>query len=412
MERMPGQLARRMKRRIVVWDDQVEDPRGRRGRRHGHHGLLNLLVLGFASGAHTLRHVEDLATDLGAVARRVFGATRRVSDTALYLLLQAQRARGLRETLLAQVKRMWRSKQLSHDAFPLGVVALDGKSVWTSTTKGLDGARESVDGRTVTWSLRMLNAVLVSSSVKPCLDVQLIPEKAGEPAAFRDMVKRLALGFPNFEVVTGDAGLLCRESADVVRAAGKHYILGLKGNQPKLHDYAVSAFAALQNQARVETLEKRNGALVTRMLHTLVVHDVAEFDLKGAQEVWRVAQTTQRAGLAPVVEERYFVSSLPPRSLSPTEKLRAVRLHWGIQNNRHWTLDVAFKEDDHQPCQTSVEAIEVSCWLRALAYNLIAGLRIRGPKKDKRHLPWRRVMQLYRDLLLSRVKEEPLVPIA
>ena len=188
-----GQLAKQVRRRMVEWDEAVKDPRRKRGVRHGHHGMLNVMVLAMASGAYTLRQVEDFAMDLSGVARRLLGVVKKVSDTALYRLLQRQQVAGFRATLLAQVKHLWRSKRLENDRFPLGVVAFDGKSVWASSRKGMDGAKESVNGNVTVASLAMMNAVLASSSSTPCLDLQLIPGKEGEPAAFRDMVKRLVV---------------------------------------------------------------------------------------------------------------------------------------------------------------------------------------------------------------------------
>ena len=40
---------------------------------------------------------------------------------------------------------------------------------------------------------------------------------------------------------------------------------------------------------------------------------------------------------------RYYISS---RSATAEEMLRAVRRHWGIENECHWVLDVCFREDD------------------------------------------------------------------
>ena len=41
-------------------------------------------------------------------------------------------------------------------------------------------------------------------------------------------------------------------------------------------------------------------------------------------------------------ETRYYISSLPPE----TEYIgTAIRGHWGIENQLHWSLDVSFGED-------------------------------------------------------------------
>ena len=104
-------------------------------------------------------------------------------------------------------------------------------------------------------------------------------------------------------------------------------------------------------------------------------------------------QVTESDAGERTTDVRFFISSLPSRMLSPTQKLQLVRLHWGIENNRHWTLDAVFEEDDRQPCQLSRRSVEVVCWLRALAYNLVATLRTAAKQKDCRPQPWRRTMQ-------------------
>lgn len=409
MSKTGGQLARAVKRCRVDWDEGVADPRLARGRQHRHRGLLNLLVLGFASGLATLRRIEELSVDLSGIARRVLGLARRVSDTTLYLLLASQALDGLRQTLVRQVKELWRGKRIRNDLFPLGVVAIDGKSVWTSTWKSIEGAKEAVgENGVVVSSLAMLNAALVSSSARPCLDLQLIREKSGESPAFREMVRRVADSFFTlFDVVTGDAGLMCRENVLVLRGLKKHFVLAVKGNQQKLFEYASNAFAKSGSPARLTTTERRNGATITRTLHTLVVNDIEELGIYDAQELWRVEQVTVSDAGERSSETRFFISSLLPKQLTPSEKLGLVRLHWGIENNRHWTMDAIFDEDDRQPCQLSRRSVEAGCWLRALAYNVVATLRSEAGPKDRRAQPWRRTAQLLRDLLVGSRLEAP-----
>jgi predicted transposase YbfD/YdcC len=42
------------------------------------------------------------------------------------------------------------------------------------------------------------------------------------------------------------------------------------------------------------------------------------------------------------VEQRFYITSL---AADAQVFARAVRNHWGIENSRHWTLDVTFRED-------------------------------------------------------------------
>jgi len=248
--------------------------------------------------------------------------------------------------------------------------------------------------------LSTLRAVLTSALGQPCLDLELIAAKTGESPAFREVFRRVADQFGGlFEVVTGDSGMTGRENALLIRGARKHYVLALKGNQPTLHGFAERWFAAYPGSSLKETVEAEHGGVMTRQIHVVNVAGSEGFDFCGATEVWRITQRWAHQDGRVTVEVRYFISSLPPTSLAPTEKLNLVRLHWGIENGHHWTLDVALEEDARQPVQTSCEAIETVAWLRVLAYNLLALWRVRAPKKDGAFISWARAKEQLRDAL-------------
>jgi hypothetical protein len=315
-----------------------------------------------------------------------------------------------------QVRDWIDKKVVVNDLFPCGVVSADGKLVYSSTSKQVAGAKISTDPNTgiVTSSFSAFQAVLTSSSARPCLDMELIPEKSGESPAFRKMLPRLCENFGGqFRILTADAGLTCRENARAVTEHGKYYLFGLKGNQPHLHQLAVDAFTGNPGQTRAHTSDRRNGAIVFRELHTIDVQDVPEADFPGVVELWRVKQVTVPDDPAQqgTEEIRYFVSGIPSSFLKPTQKLALVRLHWGIENGHNWTVDVALQEDDVSPCQASQNAIEVVAWLRVLAYNLLATWRIAGRKKDNRPISWNRAMELLRDAFLTAVSEPLATPV-
>jgi len=135
----------------------------------------------------------------------------------------------------------------------------------------------------------------------------------------------------------GDAGLMCRENCLQILGLGKNFVFTLKGNQQRLFELTTQMFQASTSPPRLITEERRNGMTLTRRLDTLVVNDLlGGFGVTGAQEVWRVVQEGRTDFGERTSEVRFFVSSLPPRRLSPSQKLQLVRLHWGIENNRHW----------------------------------------------------------------------------
>jgi hypothetical protein len=123
---------------------------------------------------------------------------------------------------------------------------------------------------------------------------------------------------------------------------------------------------------------------------------------RNAQQLWYVCQTTtDRRGEIVAVEQRYFVTSIPAGTVTRDQELALVRLHLGIENGCHWTLDVALGEDDGHPCQASRAFIETVSWLRLIGYNALSAWRALAPRKDGKPVAWARAAETLRDGLLA-----------
>ena len=287
-----GQQRRVLNQARLRWDEQVKDPRGARGTRHEHLGLLGLVVAAFAVGKKGLKQAAQLAGDVGARTRKRLELPRSVKGSTLWRLLQKQQPDGLRETLRAQAAGVLEDANTARMAFPLGVVSIDGKSLWTThqgEVEGLEAVANDEAGSEL-WQLGALRAVFTSAVAAPCLDLEFISAKEGESPAFRQLFPRVVEAYgEHFGVVTGDAGLTAAQNAELVRKLGKHYCFGLKANQPTLHDYAVRAIAAKQCPARSRTEEREHGETVVRELWTHALKP-GEVDFPGARLLLLVRQ--------------------------------------------------------------------------------------------------------------------------
>lgn len=401
-----AQARRALRHADIPWDREVDDPREDAWVVHEHLGLLGGLAAAFSVGCRSLRRAEDFFADLGLGARRALGLGRRSPcDSTLYRLLAGQDLAGLEATVFSQVKDLIARKVVRHDAFRVGVVSFDGKGTWSRTDgESVEGAKLAVDdvhGVSIQ-TFGALRAALTSSSVCPCVGQKVIGSKEGEAPAFRALLPRVceALG-DRFKIVTGDAGLCARENATLVAELGRWYLFGLKGNQPHLHGLACDFRCYDMGLPLARTTDRYRGHRIVRELYALEVAGSRMVDIADAQQLWYVCQTTYaHNGECVAVEQRYFVTSIPARTFSRGEELALVRLHWGIENGCHWTMDMMLGEDEGHPCQASRTSIETVSWLRLIGYNAVSAWRSLAPRKDGKPVAWARAMETLRDALL------------
>ena len=111
------------------------------------------------------------------------------------------------------------------------------------------------------------------------------------------------------------------------------------------HDRGAGAklSAGAATLAAWETVDKGHGRVETRRYY-----QSAELDWFADRAAWEGLRTVGmvearrevRGKLT--VERRYYLSSLP---LDVATFARAVREHWGVENQLHWVLDVQMNED-------------------------------------------------------------------
>jgi predicted transposase YbfD/YdcC len=150
-------------------------------------------------------------------------------------------------------------------------------------------------------------------------------------------------------IVTIDAMGCQKAIAEKIIAKEGDYLLALKGNQSSLHDdvrlhFEQPAPASLARMTCAESVDKGHGRLEVRRCR--VSADIAW--LRERHPEWInfnsiVAIDSERiTGDTTTRETRHFISS---SLVSAEQMLAAVRMHWGIENQLHWVLDMSFGED-------------------------------------------------------------------
>jgi predicted transposase YbfD/YdcC len=293
------------------------------------------------------------------------------------------------------VRAAHRRKALAPVGLPFGVVAMDGKGTSLPSCDDEYAQRQSQrDGALLVGVVRTMTCTLVSSPAMPCIDALPIPAATNEMGQFAAHLRRLAdvyRGIDLFRLVTYDAGACSEQNGAFVRDLGLHYLFGLKASQPTLFAEAQRILAPLSAERAVAETDDVLGGRRTVVRRVYITEDLAGFDgWAHLHTVLRVESVTLDAkGRMTAHENRYFVASMPASRLSAKQWLHVVRLHWGVENNCHHTLDTAFEEDDRPWIESSPRGMLAVAILRRLAYNLLTLFRSVTQRSDERRAtPW------------------------
>ena len=267
--------------------------------------------------------------------------------------------------------------QALHHATKGEVIALDGKSV-----------RRSFDSATGKAALHLVNAW--ASRSRLVLAQCAVDSKSNEITAIPTLLELLDI---KGCIVTADALNSQKEIARKIVQRGADYVLALKDNHALLHQEVRDYFNWCQEQpgglgrlseSQAEQSHWGHGRCELRRCFAIAA---TEQDWPHALRQWPGLQSlvmveSQRGtGTGTGVQQRFYLSSLPCEAAS---LLEAVRAHWGVENNVHWCLDVAFDEDG---CRVRKDhAAQNLAVLRRLCLNLL-----RQETSDKRGLKARRL---------------------
>jgi predicted transposase YbfD/YdcC len=218
------------------------------------------------------------------------------------------------------------------------VVAIDGKTLRRSHDKGLGKEAINMVSAWATANHLVLGQVKVAS-------------KSNEITAIPALLAMLEVSGC---IVTVDALGTQKEVAEQIIKQGGDYLLPVKENQPHLHE-DIQLFFKLAKQndfSKVTHTYKRtvnsgHGRVEIRECWAISGEESLAF-VRGHGD-WLnlqcIVMITSERRIDEQVERQtqYFITSLKNDAGAI---LAAKRAHWGVENQLHWVLDVAFREDD------------------------------------------------------------------
>jgi predicted transposase YbfD/YdcC len=267
------------------------------------------------------------------------------------------------------------------------VVAIDGKVLRRSHDKGIGQAAIDMVSAWATANRLVLGQVKVD-------------QKSNEITAIPQLLEALEISGC---IVTIDAMGCQVDIAKKIIERGADYVLGLKENQGHLYEDTRRLFADLEDSQYQayrfdydKTVNKDHGRIEIRECWTISDPEILQH-LRGFAN-WKNLLTVSRIrsqrwiGEDKTCEDRYHIASIT----GAKRVLSTVRSHWGIENELHWVLDIAFDEDrcrvrkDHGP--------ENLALLRHIALNLL-----KQEKTCKRGIQGKRLLAGWNQAYLLKV---------
>ena len=237
------------------------------------------------------------------------------------------------------------------------VIPIDGKTVRRSHNKKSDKS-----------AIHMVHAWASANGV--LLGQLKTKEKSNEITAIPELLKLLEV---KGCIITIDAMGCQRDIAEAIIEKEAEYILAVKGNQEKLEEAIKNTFDEAikkdfedMKHSTNQTVDEKHGRTEVRTCYVLPI-----LYLLGAEEFknkWKnltsiiLIISERTIDGKTTVEHRFYISSLKKSAKIISS---AIRKHWSVENSLHWSLDVAFREDQ---CRVRIgEAAENFSLLRKIA---------------------------------------------
>lgn len=320
---------------LVATLKEITDFRSARGQRYRLYNILSIFVLAVISGAD-----DFVAIAAYAKGKKDFLQKHDLLDGQHYPSHDLFRfvLQSLDQKSLSQVLSGWLSTSVSQtgdlpiEPIPKKMIHIDGKSL-----------RASRDGKSHSRSaLQIVTAYCSNTSIS--IGQELIEKKSCEKTAIPKLLNLLDL---KDTVTTIDAIASTKKNTELICGKGGDYLLALKKNNKHFYLEVESFFKHFGQTSLIVdffgTHDKAHGRFEYRVCK--VINDLSYFpDAEGWKNLKSIICIESRRTLngKTSYENKFYLSSLEANAKALG---RAIRKHWTVENELHWSLDVSFNED-------------------------------------------------------------------
>jgi len=335
------------------------DPRVKRNKKHLLSDIIILTIVAVICGAESWDSIELFGKTkidfLKTFLKLPNGIPSHDTINRVFSMLNAKRFEKLFTS--------W-ANSLKDNGLEVEVISVDGKTV--------RGSKDSFHGKA---PIHLINAWAGNNQL-----VLAQCKSEGKSNEIKTIPFLLDMLDIDGSIITIDAMGTQTKIAQTIIENNADYILALKGNQQELREEAESIFRVQTPDSADEATEKGHGRIETRKCEV-----ISNLDFLYGKEKWEglasiIKISTERLYQGKIATEtRFYISS---RKASAIEFNKYIRMHWGVENSVHWTLDMTFSED-YQRKRNKMAAQNFSL-VNKIALNILKRDTSKGSLKSKR----------------------------